>query len=152
MSTALEVVNFVFDTQTVLTQIPSPNVSLKFTAKRYRDKASQPSGLADSGLTLLFVHGVGYHKESWELCIEVIFRHFADKNRAKLTKIREAWAIDWQDHGDAALLNRQVLRDRGDQGIQPNELAVALSAFVNSSHVKGHTLVGIAYSLGSAGL
>ncbi|KDQ22266.1 hypothetical protein PLEOSDRAFT_1079700 [Pleurotus ostreatus PC15] len=153
MNSALEIVNFVFDTQIVPTQNTPPTVSLKFTAKRYRNKAGQGLDPADSALTLLFVHGVGYHKESWEPCIEVIFQHFnADKAKAKLTEIREAWAIDWQDHGDAALLNRQALRARGDQGIQPNELAVALSTFVNSPHVKGHILVGVAYSLGSAGL
>ncbi|KAL4256581.1 AB hydrolase superfamily protein [Pleurotus pulmonarius] len=150
MNKAFEVVEFVFDNQTASTQTLSPTVSLKFTAKRYRDSSSQPSDLADSALTLLFVHGVGYHKESWEPCVEVILQQFAEKDKA--TRIREAWAIDWYDHGDAALLNRQALKARGDQGTQPNELAVALSTFVNSFHVKGHSLVGIAYSLGSAGL
>ncbi|KAF4563902.1 hypothetical protein EYR36_003146 [Pleurotus pulmonarius] len=151
MNSALDIVNFVFDTQTVPTQPPSSTLeSLKFTAKRYRDKATQPSDLAENALTLLFVHGVGYHKESWEPCIEVIFQHFTNDTRSEPTKIREAWAIDWQDHGDAALLNRQALRARGDQ--EPDELAAALSTFVTSCHVKGHTLVGIAYSLGSAGL
>lgn len=30
----------------------------------------------------------------------------------KIHRIREAWSFDWQNHGDAAILNRQLLKAR----------------------------------------
>ncbi|KAG6864969.1 hypothetical protein C0991_005876 [Blastosporella zonata] len=102
--------------------------NLQSSAKRYTSRL----GSSNDGLTLLFAHGVGsrkttatrsqlmHHpsftqildKEQWEPTIEQIF--CLQQNKATCDRIREAWAFDWQSHGDAAVLNEKVLESRQD--------------------------------------
>ncbi|KAG5341574.1 hypothetical protein C0989_009276 [Termitomyces sp. Mn162] len=99
---------------------------LQSTAKRYTSRFS-----SRNGLTLLFAHCVGSRtfttahapcfiraeldsldKEQWEPTIEQIFRLQQQKDQRD--RIREAWAFDWQSHGDAAIINARVLDSRKD--------------------------------------
>ncbi|KAJ7628804.1 alpha/beta-hydrolase [Roridomyces roridus] len=113
---------------------------LKMTAKRYSTKHSSSNS---GGLTLLFGHGVGAHKEIWEPVIEDIFA--MDKRRC----IREAWAMDRQDHGDAALLNaEEIARNRKD-GVYSYEWSRAIAAFASSPRMRGHRIVTISHSAGA---
>lgn len=81
---------------------PRPRLPFHLSAKRY-----QPSSSSEDGLTLVFTHGTGFHKEQWEPTIEHLFELQA-KNGAK-HKIREAWSIDAPNHGDSAVLNEEKL-------------------------------------------
>lgn len=99
--------------------------SLKLTIKRYNTTASD-----SNGLTLLFAHCIGgrkrryFHdeksslinnlidKEIWEPVIEGIFK--IQGSKPKNHRIREAYSFDWQTHGDAAILNEEVLKTRRD--------------------------------------
>ena len=47
-------------------------------------------------------------KEQWEPVIEKLFT--SQRKMDKAHRIREAWSFDWQNHGDAAVLNRQALK------------------------------------------
>lgn len=49
-------------------------------------------------------------KESWEPTLERLFY----RNGVR-TCLREAWSLDWQDSGDSAVLNTEMLRttDKG---------------------------------------
>jgi len=93
---------------------------LDMTANRYR--ASNSPG---DGLTLLFFHCNGARvlfcsfsrpfrsdpwkdKEQWEPVIEHLFSQSGPSH----PRIREAWAFDWPTHGDAAILNQELLRNR----------------------------------------
>lgn len=49
-------------------------------------------------------------KEQWEPVIQRLFQ--LQETEAELHRIREAWSFDWQSHGDAAVLNYNVLKDR----------------------------------------
>lgn len=49
-------------------------------------------------------------KEQWEPVIEKLFT--LQKKMDKTHRIREAWSFDWQNHGDAAVLNRELLKVR----------------------------------------
>ncbi|KAG5338729.1 hypothetical protein C0989_006437 [Termitomyces sp. Mn162] len=86
---------------------------LQSTAKRYTSRFG-----SKDGLTLVFAHCVGSQnatpldKEQWEPTIEQIFRLQQSKNRRD--PIREAWAFDWQSHGDAAVINAGVLNSRNE--------------------------------------
>ncbi|KAF9502272.1 alpha/beta-hydrolase [Pleurotus eryngii] len=150
----LDVQSFVFAGATpnvVRPALPPTNasLSLRITAKRYRDTKTQkrqgnvPSPGENEGLTLLFLHCVGAHKEQWEPTIQAIFE--------RASNIREAWAFDWQNHGDAAVLNKNALSERKDDGaVTVYDWAAAISAFVRSDHVKGHNIIPIGHSAGAA--
>ncbi|PFH46851.1 hypothetical protein AMATHDRAFT_153639 [Amanita thiersii Skay4041] len=124
---------------------------LKMTAKRYTLGNS-----ADNvyGLTLLFAHCIGSHKEQWEPTILRLFHNQLSGPRSR--RIREAWSFDWQSHGDSAGLNQEALKTRPDgvcAGILEEaiyEWAPAISAFVHSKHMKGHRIVALGHSAGAA--
>ncbi|KAG5716857.1 hypothetical protein E4T56_gene3418 [Termitomyces sp. T112] len=116
---------------------------LQSTAKRYTSRFS-----SRNGLTLLFAHCVGSHKEQWEPTIEQIFRLQQQKDQRD--RIREAWAFDWQSHGDAAIINARVLDSRKD-AVSPSEWALALESFVES-HLRGHRIVALGHSAGTCAI
>ncbi|KAF9502273.1 alpha/beta-hydrolase [Pleurotus eryngii] len=107
-----------------------------------------PSDDYKSGLTLLFAHGVGAHKEQWEPTILSVFQRSSLSGVAK-ARLREAWAFDWQNHGDAAVLNRDALQRRPSPGVSVYEWAKAMSAFMKSDHMKGHKIIPIGHSGGA---
>lgn len=45
-------------------------------------------------------------KEQWEPTIQAIFEK-ASNQSPNMIRIREAWSFDWQNHGDAAVLNKK---------------------------------------------
>ena len=83
---------------------PRPQFPLVVTMKRYPNLP----GDDHKGLTLIFTHGTGFPKELWEPIIERIFA--TENAKPGGLRIREAWAIDAPNHGDAAALNADVLR------------------------------------------
>ncbi|KAF8890073.1 Alpha/beta hydrolase fold-1 [Infundibulicybe gibba] len=118
--------------------------SLQITAKRYTLGTS-----ADNchGLTLLFAHCIGAHKEQWEPTIQEIFR--LQGTKGGVHRIREAWSFDWQSHGDAAILNRVRLNKRSS-AVSTYEWSSAITSFVRSERMSGHRIVLLGHSAGAA--
>ncbi|KAG6900581.1 hypothetical protein C0993_008298 [Termitomyces sp. T159_Od127] len=116
---------------------------LKSTAKRYTSRFG-----SRGGLTLLFTHCVGSHKEQWEPTIEQIFH--LQQRKDQRDRIREAWAFDWQSHGDAAVINARALDSRRD-AVSPVEWALALETFIKS-HLRGHRIVALGHSAGTSAM
>ncbi|KIP03129.1 hypothetical protein PHLGIDRAFT_111245 [Phlebiopsis gigantea 11061_1 CR5-6] len=85
---------------------PRPKYPLLITANRYWDP--EHTSTDSDALTLIFAHGTGYHKEHWEPTLDHLYALLARANNNKV-KIREAWSIDCPNHGDAAILNEEVL-------------------------------------------
>lgn len=96
MSPPLLSESYVFD--------PRPYYPLVSTVKRFWD----PSWTVD-GLTLVFTHGTGFHKEQWEPTIDDLLELIRQQNPNKI-KVREIWTIDAPNHGDAAILNEKSLQ------------------------------------------
>ncbi|PPQ72245.1 hypothetical protein CVT24_002345 [Panaeolus cyanescens] len=117
---------------------------LKITAKRY---TFQNSAQEVHGLTLLITHCIGAHKEQWEPIIERLF--ILQQHRDRTQRIREAWSFDWQNHGDAAVLNQDILKDR-PEGVSVFEWYPAITQFVRSPMMKGHRIVPMGHSAGAA--
>lgn len=74
------------------------------TAKRYTDLANDSAN--PTGITLILSHATGMHKECWEPILE----HLFDVNPP--LHIKEAWSIDCINHGEAAVLNEEILLTR----------------------------------------
>ncbi|KAF8072085.1 Alpha/beta hydrolase fold-1 [Lyophyllum atratum] len=136
MKTTLHIESFSFSA--------TGTTKLQSTAKRYTSKAET----SEDGLTLLFAHCLGSHKEQWEPTIERIFHLQQSKDRRD--RVREAWAFDWQSHGDAAVLNEGLLNSRED-AVSAGEWALALESFVKS-HLKGHRIVALGHSAGTGAI
>ncbi|KIM38284.1 hypothetical protein M413DRAFT_448020 [Hebeloma cylindrosporum] len=117
---------------------------LKIVAKRYTTTLSTHDV---GGLTLVFTHCIGSHKEQWEPVIQHLFRSQYTKD--KRYRIREAWSFDWQNHGDAAVLNREALKLR-PKGVSAYEWSEAIAEFIRSPRMKGHRIVGLGHSAGAA--
>ncbi|KAJ7614591.1 hypothetical protein DFH06DRAFT_1368198 [Mycena polygramma] len=66
-----------------------------------------PHDSAPEGPTLVFAHSTSTHKEQcqWEIIIGKIFELLPGR-------INEAWAIDWQNHGNSAVLNDHALQTK----------------------------------------
>ncbi|KAJ7119902.1 hypothetical protein C8R43DRAFT_1090926 [Mycena crocata] len=99
------------------------------------------------GLSLLFAHCVAAHKEQWEPVVENIFRN--QELKPSHLRVHEAWAFDRQNHGDAALLNRDLLNSSRAMGISSLEWAEAIDAFVRSPQMQGKRMVAIGHSAGA---
>ncbi|KAL0067007.1 hypothetical protein AAF712_005996 [Marasmius tenuissimus] len=115
--------------------------SLKLAARRYLT-----SNVHHDGLTLLFAHCIGSHKEYWEPVVEQLFS--AQSNIKHSYRIREIWSFDWQNHGDSAVANEQILKERSE-GLTVYDWSNAIRNFVNSSRMKGHRMVALGHSAGA---
>jgi pimeloyl-ACP methyl ester carboxylesterase len=82
---------------------PRPRFPFVVTMKCYPN----PRG-NEKGFTLIITHGTGFPKEVWQPIIERIFA--TENAKPDGLGIREAWAIDAPNHGDAAALNADLLR------------------------------------------
>ncbi|TBU43562.1 alpha/beta-hydrolase [Dichomitus squalens] len=133
---------FVFDPS----EPNSPQLKLAF--KRYsRDDSTgcNPSG----ALSLLLAHGSALHKEQWEPTIEALFAIQDSCSRRAL--VHEAWAVDWQSHGESAVINDNALQDR-PEGISISEWGFALSQFMSSAHTRNRRIVAIGHSAGCSAI
>ena len=143
---------------------PRPNYPLLITANRY------PFSENPGGLTLVFAHGTGFHKEQWEPTIEDL------KKLDDTGIIREVWSIEAPNHGDSAILNEEVLRlgytpicEYGYQRRREKRLMgllVGWEEYTRAIHLflsgfgKGlegvdfskHKLVGVGHSMGAVSL
>ncbi|KAI0029222.1 Alpha/beta hydrolase fold-1 [Vararia minispora EC-137] len=111
-----------------------PGTGLAAAVKHYeRDDVESRK----EGLTLIFAHGISFHKELWEPIIEQLFA--LDRKRI----VRDAWCLDWQSHGESGLLNKHVLATR--EPVSTNEYADLL-AFFSSSLARGCHIVAVGHS------
>ncbi|KAJ7031718.1 Alpha/beta hydrolase fold-1 [Mycena alexandri] len=135
----LEIASFVFDCPQSVQD--APGCLLKMSAKRYRTPESSRNS---AGLSLLFTHCVGGHKEQWEPVIERILelRH---------SEVREAWAFDWQNHGDSAVLNHEILNSTPSRvyGVSAFEWSEAIAGFISSPHMRGRRILPVGHSAGA---
>ncbi|KAJ7015807.1 Alpha/Beta hydrolase protein [Mycena alexandri] len=124
---------------------PSGRV-LKMTTNRYW---TNESIINDEGFSLIFAHCIGAHKEQWEPVIEQTFR--TQQSKPKHHRVREAWAFNWQNHGDAALLNRDLLVNNRAYGRHTNG-APQSPVFFRSPRMQGKHIVAIGHSAGAGAM
>ncbi|KIM42595.1 hypothetical protein M413DRAFT_26627 [Hebeloma cylindrosporum] len=112
------------------------------------------TGSQDPGIILLLGHGAGFFKETWEPTIEDLFA--LDDKRPGGPLIREAWGLDCQNHGEACILNEDILsRNPGILTIW--DYADAFSTLYKSGLLgyvdpKRHQVVLCGHSAGAVGV
>ncbi|KAJ3548265.1 hypothetical protein NM688_g5318 [Phlebia brevispora] len=132
-STSVHTTDAVFDTPRYVKGEP-----LKMAARRY----SIHDHSVSDGLTLLFLHGTGNHKEHWEPTIDRLY-HFQNEDKKDFT-IREVWALDWQTHGDSAVLNAEAFNEPFSRATVA-DWAAAIVDFVRV-HLASHRIICVAHS------
>ncbi|KAI0827059.1 Alpha/beta hydrolase family-domain-containing protein [Trametes gibbosa] len=73
------------------------------------------------GLTMVLLHGIGCHKESWEPIMQTLLA-LRDRLSPGLA-IAEFWTLDCVQHGDSAVLNEAVFGDIFDCAEYARDLA-----------------------------
>ena len=81
----------------------NPDYPLLTVTKRYWINAD-----IEDGYTLIFAHGIGFNKEQWEPTLNALFR-LSHRKSPGYPRIREVWTIDCPNHGQAAILNDNLL-------------------------------------------
>ncbi|TFK86474.1 alpha/beta-hydrolase [Polyporus arcularius HHB13444] len=127
--------------ETFVLRGPQEDGGLDIAVTRYCPGGSAPAG---DRVSLLFLHGVSYHKETWIPTIEHLFDMQANTPQSGFAVI-EAWAIDSPSHGQSAILNDARLLSHS-QGITAHEVARAVQMFLKSGLIAGNLLVGVAHS------
>ncbi|KAF8518897.1 Alpha/Beta hydrolase protein [Gautieria morchelliformis] len=121
---------------------------LKLTAKRYTLSEGVTKSTSEPTFTLFLTHGNGNHKEHWEPTIE---RLFSLQGTGTCPHIVEAWSFDWQNHGDGAVINQDVL-ERRKPGISLRIWAQALVSCLQTDLISKRRLVAVGHSAGSTAL
>ncbi|KAI1789393.1 Alpha/beta hydrolase family-domain-containing protein [Ganoderma leucocontextum] len=119
-----------------------PDSGLSVSANRY---SSAEDVQSDTGVTLVFAHCSSAHKEQWEPTISRLFDLSAASNTLlPQWRIREAWSLDAQNHGDSAVINQHALAERRAVSIQ--EYASMLHFFVTSKFADGKHIIAVGHS------
>jgi len=95
---------------------PRPRLPFRIAVKRYwigecpdvidREKFSKHR---EDVLTLVFMHGIGAHKEHWEPTIQRLFLNQQAAARRSV-RFHDMWSLDMPNQGDSAILNEEPLR------------------------------------------
>ncbi|GBB93681.1 hypothetical protein RclHR1_02210016 [Rhizophagus clarus] len=91
-------------------------------------------------INIVFAHATGFHKEIWEPVIKSLFDH-------KRLNIGKILSLDHYNHGDSAILNKDILPD----SLRWWDLAYDISQVINHFQLK-KPLVGIGHSIGGAAM
>ncbi|KAJ1916591.1 hypothetical protein H4219_003710 [Mycoemilia scoparia] len=129
---------------------------IRLSAKVYTPKQSKTknNNAARNNLTLLITHANGFHKELWEPILRRLFERQASVEANSIDHnvgwwIEKAIAIDAQNHGDSALLNKGHLNK---DVFYWTEHAKDIQAILGQIHIGESKLVGVGHSFGGSSL
>ncbi|KAF9036371.1 alpha/beta-hydrolase [Panaeolus papilionaceus] len=132
--------------KTLYTLPPSSNYPFYVLVTHYETEQSASN---TNGLTLVCMHALGMHKESWEVPIQSLLG-------VKQKAIRDIFSIEMPNHGESSILNEAVIQQNPDETI-----AQAIYNFItaNSSDtvppkpdLSKRRFVGVGHSLGAVAL
>ncbi|KJA16103.1 hypothetical protein HYPSUDRAFT_71621 [Hypholoma sublateritium FD-334 SS-4] len=129
---------------------PTPEYPLFLVAKRYWVPEFERHAANPAAMTLIVLHSTSFHKETWEPALEDLFALAAQPRST--APIREAWAIDCPNHGEAGARNHDTLRGPDFVEFSCEKYAQAVHRFLSahpSAAFKRRRLVGIGHSLGA---
>lgn len=119
-----------------VTYPPRNGYPLHITAKRYWAPEFE-ANTDGNALTLIVLHSTSFHKETWEPSLEQLFK--LASGPGSRVRIREAWALDCPNHGEAGELNERLLAQQGS--------SCTYHSANRSSHVQPHMYKSPAQSM-----
>ncbi|OCH88035.1 hypothetical protein OBBRIDRAFT_735183 [Obba rivulosa] len=142
----------VFHSTTVIFTYPGSTIpGLKAIAKCYVPFNQPKPG--NFGLTLILTYCISAHKEIWEPILENLLKLHTPKDLLpgqQVPLIHKVWSIEWQHHGESAILNHPVLTKVCNGTCC--EWVLAVKHLVQSKMAEGHRLVGISHSAGACAM
>ncbi|KAL1660465.1 Alpha/beta hydrolase family-domain-containing protein [Schizophyllum commune] len=125
---------------------PDNTYPLHVVGTRYRLPGSsrRPRLVDPAAPTLILLHAIGFHKETWEPTVARLLR-------AAGPSVQEAWSIECPNHGESAVLN--VGKDGEMKSMQSAGYAAAAHRFITHvSDLQARPLIGIGHSVGALAL
>ncbi|TCD67194.1 hypothetical protein EIP91_000421 [Steccherinum ochraceum] len=118
----------------------------KHAFKRYYPVIQLPTR---PGVSLVLLHCLGTHKETWEPVLERLFDLQAREHCKSF--IADAWSMDCPNHGQAGVLNETLLLKK-PQGVGSDtyDWARGLRVLLSSGLIRGEFIVGVGHSAGAA--
>ncbi|KAF8069227.1 Alpha/beta hydrolase family-domain-containing protein, partial [Lyophyllum atratum] len=134
----------IMESKTFIIRDPPGGSHLHVSSKRYRF-VDRPT--SKPGIILILIHGVGFNKEIWEPFLEDLGALQRSTGHAI---VKEAWAIDSPNNGEAAVLNDKVLfHTPTDPNDDYTRSALRLLVSGHIETIPGDRLVVIGHSVGA---
>ncbi|KAI0058253.1 hypothetical protein BV25DRAFT_1891561 [Artomyces pyxidatus] len=139
-----------FETVDFLLPGEAQDDSLVYSLLRCRPSSGGPSRFGKSTpISLVFVHGIGTHKETWLPVIEHLFEIQAASPQPGASIIVEAWIIDFPNHGQAGIINEDHFL-RHPEAFGSYQGGRMLRTFLGSGLVMPHTnIIIVGHSCGT---
>ncbi|TFK83326.1 alpha/beta-hydrolase [Polyporus arcularius HHB13444] len=128
---------------------PTEDGGYKLAFTRYRPEyASAPiDARQHSQLSLVVLHSVASHKETWKPTVEHLFQ-LQTTAPNKAFAVLEVWAMDSPNHARAGVLNAALFKDR-PEGVSGIQWARAVQVLLQSDLLAGNRTVAIGHSAGA---
>ncbi|KZS94481.1 hypothetical protein SISNIDRAFT_453407 [Sistotremastrum niveocremeum HHB9708] len=137
---------------------PRPGYPYHVSGTRYTQEPSKFRGIGTKrGLSVIFLHATGLHKETWQPAIECLLRTNGSESATSAAPwIEEAWSIECPNHGQSFLLNAEALRQHYNNEWPLTNYAQAVYEFVTRKpgghDIISRNLVGVGHSVGAVTL
>ncbi|KAG8995765.1 hypothetical protein FRB94_011655 [Tulasnella sp. JGI-2019a] len=133
----------------------SPDYPYHITSKRYTNP--NLNNVDDTAITLVLTHATGMHKECWDLVMQHLFELCSTPG--SMVKIRDAWTIDCINHGEAAVMNEDILLTHFNEQFGWDNYGRAVGRFLTAGEERGaridfskRNLHALGHSMGAVSL
>ncbi|KZT43148.1 hypothetical protein SISSUDRAFT_743305 [Sistotremastrum suecicum HHB10207 ss-3] len=114
---------------------PRPAFPCFVSAIRYTPVRKSTDISRQRGLSLILLHAIGLHKETWQPVVERMFDEASGEQN-----ICEAWSIEYPDHGQSAVINDEILSSIPPGSWGPQNYADAIYSLITGMP-GGHDLL-----------
>ncbi|KAJ6601298.1 Alpha/beta hydrolase family-domain-containing protein [Mycena vulgaris] len=126
---------------------------LQCIATRYTNSNDSLAADSSTSCTLVIASGISLLQDTWIPIVKELFRLSSESSSG--VKVRSAWVVERPNHGEAALLNAEVLKKHYSVQFPSLQYATAIHAFLTSNFIstcERNNLVGIGHSGGGGSL
>ncbi|KAK7029621.1 hypothetical protein VNI00_014319 [Paramarasmius palmivorus] len=117
---------------------------LKCIATRY----TSPGSSSEDGYTLVLASGISLTQDTWIPVIKELFKPSSSCQSSRV-KLQSVWVIERPNHGDAGLVNAEILKEHYSVKFLSLQYAKAIATFVQSdilSPSERKNLIGVGHS------
>ncbi|CAG8695121.1 26416_t:CDS:2, partial [Dentiscutata erythropus] len=119
---------------------PGKGGNLRIVANSYVTTGNDTKN-NDGKISLIFAHATGFHKELWNPIINMLHERRHRWNGGDM------WALDCSNHGDCAVLNKDILPDK----FLWSDFARDILQLIDEAKIQ-KPIIGVGHSLGGASM